>query len=420
MDKNVDKADNMTNDTDDATNIDNVQFSIIFDDDADADDLTGATDIEKAGSLVDSDSTDSDNTGSVNANDNTDDAEVDSTDNPSNANNASAEASSDKTGDADSDTRTSNADDGTTVSAHESASAIESETITTSDHADANLDAAAANANRVNETLNLSVTAKATAANATAAAGNATNETADPALRLSSRIDKELQHDAGDDILLKSYPTFGLNKVTVTNRKTGRHVLDRLDHAFYAGHMYAMLLPADDVELHETLMATMSGVLIPNEGNVMNKSANFTELEPLELRGHRLGLIPQRYALRDDLSAEQNLVYAMDASGRTFLKPKPVIARELLQRVHFHPDTPNAPVSKLNPVDQRRVAIARAISCEAEVLIADEPTGGLNDDDSVAILQLLTSLTHGDPKHCVIVLTESEAVANTAETIVEL
>ena len=60
------------------------------------------------------------------------------------------------------------------------------------------------------------------------------------------------------------------------------------------------------------------------------------------------------------MSAERNLVYAMDASGRTFLKPKPVIARELLHKVHFDVDTPNAPVGKLDVVEQRRVAIARA------------------------------------------------------------
>ena len=106
--------------------------------------------------------------------------------------------------------------------------------------------------------------------------------------------------------------------------------------------------------------------------------------------------------------------------GAAFLKPKPVIARELLHKAHFDVDTPNAPVGKLDVVEQRRVAIARAIACEAEVLIADEPTGGLNDDDSVEILQLLTSLTHGDPKRCVIILTESEAVANIAETIIKL
>lgn len=282
---------------------------------------------------------------------------------------------------------------------------------------------AAANASKVNETLKLSTGGKTAGdGQKKTRAGRVTVASAsvDPAMRLSSRIDKELKRSKADSIRLKSYPTFSMNKVTVTDKKSGRHVLDRMTQAFYAGHVYSVLLPDNDRVLHETLMGVMSGIIRPHDGNVMNKSANLLELEPGEVRGHRLGLVPQQYAVRDDMSAERNLVYAMDASGRTFLKPKPVIARELLHKAHFDVDTPNAPVGKLDVVEQRRVAIARAIACEAEVLIADEPTGGLNDDDSVEILQLLTSLTHGDPKRCVIILTESEAVANIAETIIKL
>lgn len=297
------------------------------------------------------------------------------------------------------------------------------EPVSADNTADENLDVAAANASKVNETLKLSTGGKTAGdGQKKTKAGKVTVASAsvDPAMRLSSRIDKELKRSKADSIRLKSYPTFSMNKVTVTDKKSGRHVLDCMTQAFYAGHVYSVLLPDNDRVLHETLMGVMSGIIRPHDGNVMNKSANLLELEPVEVRGHRLGLVPQQYAVRDDMSAERNLVYAMDASGRTFLKPKPVIARELLHKVHFDVDTPNAPVGKLDVVEQRRVAIARAIACEAEVLIADEPTGGLNDDDSVEILQLLTSLTHGDPKRCVIILTESEAVANIAETIIKL
>ena len=297
------------------------------------------------------------------------------------------------------------------------------EPVSADNTADENLDVAAANASKVNETLKLSTGGKTAGdGQKKTKAGKVTVASAsvDPAMRLSSRIDKELKRSKADSIRLKSYPTFSMNKVTVTDKKSGRHVLDRMTQAFYAGHVYSVLLPDNDRVLHETLMGVMSGIIRPHDGNVMNKSADLLELEPGEVRGHRLGLVPQQYAVRDDMSAERNLVYAMDASGRTFLKPKPVIARELLHKVHFDVDTPNAPVGKLDVVEQRRVAIARAIACEAEVLIADEPTGGLNDDDSVEILQLLTSLTHGDPKRCVIILTESEAVANIAETIIKL
>ena len=77
-------------------------------------------------------------------------------------------------------------------------------------------------------------------------------------------------------------------------------------------------------------------------------------------------------------------------SNRNFLQPKPVIARELLKRVGFEEVTSGLPVGKMSALDQRRVeAMARALSCEAEVIIADEPTAGLNRDDAAVVLGLL-------------------------------
>lgn len=388
--------------SDSTTVPDSVQFSIVFDDDGDDSD---AIVIDAADAEIDTT------------------AEADTTV----ATDGSAEeapADDEKPGDDTQDAAAQEPASAGNTADNTSADTGDADTgITAADTADENLDVAAANASKVNETLKLSTRGKTAGdGQKKTKAGKVTVASAsvDPAMRLSSRIDKELKRSKADSIHLKSYPTFSMNKVTVTDKKSGRHVLDRMTQAFYAGHVYSVLLPDNDRVLHETLMGVMSGIIRPHDGNVMNKSANLLELEPGEVRGHRLGLVPQQYAVRDDMSAERNLVYAMDASGRTFLKPKTVIARELLHKVHFEVDTPNAPVGKLDVVEQRRVAIARAIACEAEVLIADEPTGGLNDDDSVEILQLLTSLTHGDPKRCVIILTESEAVANIAETIIKL
>lgn len=388
--------------SDSTTVPDSVQFSIVFDDDGDDSD---AIVIDAADAEIDT-TAEADTT--VATDGSAEEAPVDDEKPGDDTQDAAAQepASADNTAD-NTSADTGDADTGATAAGT----------------ADENLDVAAANASKVNETLKLSTGGKTAGdGQKKTRAGRVTVASAsvDPAMRLSSRIDKELKRSKADSIRLKSYPTFSMNKVTVTDKKSGRHVLDRMTQAFYAGHVYSVLLPDNDRMLHETLMGVMSGIIRPHDGNVMNKSANLLELEPGEVRGHRLGLVPQQYAVRDDMSAERNLVYAMDASGRTFLKPKPVIARELLHKVHFDVDTPNAPVGKLDVVEQRRVAIARAIACEAEVLIADEPTGGLNDDDSVEILQLLTSLTHGDPKRCVIILTESEAVANIAETIIKL
>ncbi|MCH9275450.1 ATP-binding cassette domain-containing protein [Bifidobacterium amazonense] len=280
---------------------------------------------------------------------------------------------------------------------------------------------AAANAARVNETLALGKKQDATSqaiaeADHANAAGGASAD--DQSLRLSVRLDKELKAGREDDKLLKAYPSLALNKVTLTDRKSGHNTLDRVSASFYKGHLYAIRVDGDDERV--ALLGLVTGLTRPTDGAVMNKSLNVLEIDPGELLGHRFGLIPQRYAVRDDLNAEQNVLYAMDASGRTFLKPKPVLARELLMRVGFDADTPNVPAGKLPEVQKRLVAIARAISCDAEVIIADEPTGGLDADDSVTVLKTLLSLTRGDDKRCVVVLTSDDEVAEVAEHVTYL
>ncbi|KAA8826299.1 ATP-binding cassette domain-containing protein [Bifidobacterium myosotis] len=245
-------------------------------------------------------------------------------------------------------------------------------------------------------------------------------------MTLASRIDRVLVGGGADDVLLKTYPTFALNKVSVQDGK-GKIVLGGVEFACYAGHAYALLIQDDpdsgvtaDVK-RRTLMGVMTGLVRPTAGTVMNKSANIADLEPIEVRGHRLGIVPQLHAVQPDLDAEQNVLYAMNASNRNFLKPKPVIAREMLAKVGFTEATSGLAVGKLPLVQQRLVAIARAISTEAEVLILDEPTRGLGDNDTVTVFAALAKLAHsGDPKHCVIVLTASREIAEAADTLFEV
>lgn len=288
--------------------------------------------------------------------------------------------------------------------------------------ANASAEVTARNAQKVNETLAL---VKHDEKNPLAG-HEEDGAKSEPTMTLASRIDRVLVGGGADDVLLKTYPTYALNKVTVHGPK-GKVLLDGVDLACYAGHAYALLIQDDpdsglsaDVK-RRTLMGVMTGLTHPSSGAVMNKSANIAELDPIELRGHRLGIVPQRHALRPDLDAEKNVLYAMNASNRNFLKPKPVIARELLAKLGFTEATSGVAVGRLPDVQQRLVAIARAISTEAEVLILDEPTHGLNDDDTVTVFAALAKLAHsGDPKHCVIVLTASREIAEAADTLFEI
>ncbi len=294
-----------------------------------------------------------------------------------------------------------------------------------------NTDVVDSNAAHVNETLSLAVSATndeetTPSTDATLDAPRLAAEHSVRASRrrttastVSSRIDRELRNKE-DAILLKSNPTFAFDAVSYRNRKSGRDVVDQLNLAFQAGGVYAVLIPDDDDELRTTLVGLMSGMLYPTSGSVMNKSANYMQYEQSELRGHRVGVIPQIYAVREKLTALDNIVYTMDASGRTFLKPKKVLARELLASVGLGEESFTTVVSKLPTIDQRRVAIARAICCEATIIVADEPADGLNDEECSTILDVLHTIAHGDPQRCVIIVTSDEAVAEITDRVVEL
>lgn len=286
---------------------------------------------------------------------------------------------------------------------------------TAADTADGS-DVVANNANQVKETLALRSSDEPTVLES--------HETvkADSATSVSSQLDNEIKRNRKKDaFFFKANPTFALEHVTVTNRKTGRNILDDLSLSFHAGATHAVLVDAEDREQHQALLATMVGMVRTDRGNVMHKSANLSDVEPVEMLGHRIGFIPQRFAFRPDLDAESNVLYAMDASNRNFLKPKPIIARELLKSVGFDEVTSGLAVGEVSELNQRRVAIARALSCEAEVIIADEPTAGLDADDAAVVLDLLKKFKRdADRKRAIIVVTANPEVADAMEHSVEL
>lgn len=280
-----------------------------------------------------------------------------------------------------------------------------------------------ANAEQVNETFALAQAEAETEETTKAkSAESRTSVEPDSATTVSSQLNHEIKRRRKkDNFFLKSNPTFRLDHVTVTNRKTGRNILDDLSLSFQAGSTHAVLVDEEDTELHQILLATMVGMVRTDRGNVMHKSTNIADIEPLDLLGHRFGFMPQRFAMREDLDAEGNLLYAMEASNRNFLKPKPVIARDLLKRVGFTEVTSGLPIGKLSELDKRRVAIARTMCCEAEVIIVDEPTAGLNDEDAAVVLDLLKKFKRdSDRKRAIIVVTSNPDVADAMEHTAEL
>lgn len=290
---------------------------------------------------------------------------------------------------------------------------------TSSAPADGGADVVAANADHVNAMLSLATPRESTD-DESSPDYIETPRSASSATAVSTHIDREVKVGDEDLNLLRAYPTLSLHDVTYRDRKTGRTPVEHLTCAFAAGTVSAILVPDGDDMARTAMVGLLSGLLMPESGHLMNRSAEYLSIEPLELRGHRIGLVPQRFAVRGDLSPVRNLVYAMDASNRNFLKPKPVLARELLLASGLDETLLDNRVDSLNEVDRRRVAIARAVCCEAEIVVLDEPLDGLEDGERDAIMELLRGIAHGDPKRCVVVVTQDAAVAESADQTVTL
>lgn len=290
---------------------------------------------------------------------------------------------------------------------------------TSSAPADGGADVVAANADHVNAMLSLATPRESTD-DESSPDYIETSRSASSATAVSTHIDREVKVGDEDLNLLRAYPTLSLHDVTYRDRKTGRTPVEHLTCAFEAGTVSAILVPDGDDMARTAMVGLLSGLLMPESGHLMNRSAEYLSIEPFELRGHRIGLVPQRFAVRGDLSPLRNLVYAMDASNRNFLKPKPVLARELLLASGLDETLLDNRVDSLNEVDRRRVAIARAVCCEAEIVVLDEPLDGLEDSERDAIMELLRGIAHGDPKRCVVVVTQDAVVAESADQTVTL
>lgn len=290
---------------------------------------------------------------------------------------------------------------------------------TSSAPADGGADVVAANADHVNAMLSLA-TPRESNDDESSPDYIETPRSASSATAVSTHIDREVKVGDEDLNLLRAYPTLSLHDVTYRDRKTGRTPVEHLTCAFEAGTVSAILVPDGDDMARTAMVGLLSGLLMPESGHLMNRSAEYLSIEPLELRGHRIGLVPQQFAVRGDLSPVRNLVYAMDASNRNFLKPKPVLARELLLASGLDETLLDNRVDSLNEVDRRRVAIARAVCCEAEIMVLDEPLDGLEDGERDTIMELLRGIAHGDPKRCVVVVTQDAVVAESADQTVTL
>ncbi len=207
-----------------------------------------------------------------------------------------------------------------------------------------------------------------------------------------------------------------LENVTFTY-DTQTTVLNGLNYSFDAGKIYAVTGRSGAGKT--TLLSLLSGLASPTGGSIYYQNKDIEGIDKYDYRSKNVGVVFQSFNLIYNLSAVENIVLSMDIAGiKGGEKQKKENARALLQSVGISGEEAERRVLKLSGGQQQRVAIARALSYNPDVLLADEPTGNLDEQTQDEILAILKDLAAQGK--CVIVVTHSPAVAAAADEVYRL
>lgn len=169
-----------------------------------------------------------------------------------------------------------------------------------------------------------------------------------------------------------------------------------------------------------TLLHLLGGLDAPNEGEIWFDEQNLAELSPRELarfRNLKVGFVFQAYHILPELDALENVCLPARMARRNAAETE-ARGRELLERVGLGNRTDHKPY-ELSGGEQQRVAVARALINEPELILADEPTGNLDSHTGHEIIELL-SVLRMERNATLIVATHDSSVAARAPRAVEL
>lgn len=194
------------------------------------------------------------------------------------------------------------------------------------------------------------------------------------------------------------------------------YVLKNISYDFERGKVYAIKGKSGSGKT--TLLSLISGLEKDYEGSITFDGKELRKIDLDLYRSRDIGIVFQSYNLLPHLSAMENIILSMDIS-KVKVENKEEKALELMKRVGLEANQKDRRVLKLSGGEQQRVAIARSLSYNPGMILADEPTGNLDKDTENEILRIFKDLAKNENK-CVVIVTHSENVCKQADVIYEL
>lgn len=205
----------------------------------------------------------------------------------------------------------------------------------------------------------------------------------------------------------------------LTKRFGKTTAVNGIDVTFQDGKLTGLLGPSGCGK--STTLYMIAGLESVTEGDIFFGSRDVTTLMPEK---RNIGLVFQNYALYPHMSVEENIAFPLTnrkhpETGRRCTRAECRQAVEEIARLVQIEDLLKRKPGQLSGGQQQRVAIARALASEAPVILADEPTGNLDEDTAQDITEILKESAHKMNK-CVVVVTHSNELAKQADVVFRL
>jgi len=194
--------------------------------------------------------------------------------------------------------------------------------------------------------------------------------------------------------------------------------LEKINYRFEFGKLYAITGHSGS---GKSTLISILGLLEPQtSGNYIINKKNVSELKEKELsalRSENIGFIFQDFYLDEQLKSYENIMVPMLINKNIKSTDRKDYALKLLEKLNLLDRAEHYP-SELSGGEQQRVAIARALANNPDVILADEPTGNLDETNEIMILKELQKLTKEDK--CVIVVSHSHLIKNYADVLIQI
>lgn len=184
----------------------------------------------------------------------------------------------------------------------------------------------------------------------------------------------------------------------------------------YPGEMVALLGPSGSGK--STLLQTAGLLEKTDEGNVLiegKSCANLPDVARTQIRRDVIGFVYQFHHLLPEFSAEENIILPQMIAGQGFQEAR-LRAQDLLQAVGVRERASHRP-ARLSGGEQQRVAIARALANRPKILLADEPTGNLDEHTASIVFDKLIQLVRQENLAALLATHNKELAARMDRTV---